>query len=502
MKNFDLDTPLLELGGKDMSDSWTIRQAVEGLQIFGSIGSGKTSGSGRMVAFKLLKAGFGGLVLTVKPDERKLWEEYCSLAGRSRDLIIVEPNGKHAFNFLDYEVKRVGNGGSITENIVHVLKTVIRAGEEKSGQRSDDRFWDTALDMLIFNTVDLCKLAYGKVSVLDIYNVVQSIPRSLDELSSDTSKDSVFRTAFESARDYANKKADLWQDGLDTDKLKAMLDRGTLDAELRRHVPEYRTLHYLDQFFIGNFIPLSEKTRSIIEYSFSGFLYRLLREPLYSLFCDKESTFEPEDCLRGKIVLIDLPVKMYDKAGRDCQILFKYIWQRAMERRDPTLGNRPVFLWADEAQNFLHEHDADFQATARSSRVCTVYLSQNLPNYYANMGGEKSDYRVKSFLGTLNTKIFHANADVETNNYASALFGDCHYEKTSVGSSVGVENISRSSNTSIEVERAVRPEKFVALKTGGPKNNCVVEGYLHHQGTPFITGKNYAKIIFNQTSNY
>jgi TraM recognition site of TraD and TraG len=501
MRNFDLDTSLIELNGNSVFDSWTIRHAVEGTAILGSIGSGKTSGSGRMIALKFLKQNLGGLVLAAKVEEVDLWKNYCTLTGRSHDLIIVEPGGKHAFDFLAYEAKRFDNGASITENIVHVLKTVIRAGEEKSGQHSDDRFWDTALDMLIFNTVDLCRLAYGKVSVLDIYNIVQSIPRSLEELTSDRHKDNVFRVAFESACSYAEKKADLWQEGIETDRLKDLIEKGRLDDELRHHVPEYRTLHYLDQFFIGNFIPLSEKTRSIIEYSFSGFLYRLLREPVYSLFCANDSTFEPEDCLRGKIIVLNLPVKIYDKAGRDCQILFKYIWQRAMERRDSSLGNRPVFLWADEAQHFLHEHDSDYQATARSSRICTVYISQNLPNYYANMGGNKSDYRVKSFLGTLNTKIFHANADTETNLYASALFGDVLFEKTSLGNSIGVQNVSRSSNTSTEFERAVRPEKFIRLKTGGPKNDYVVEGYMHRQGNPFASGANYSKVAFNQNSN-
>ena len=70
MGTFDLDTTLIDLHGETQDGIWTVRDAVEGVQIFGGIGSGKTSGSGRMIALKFLKAGFGGLVLTVKPDER------------------------------------------------------------------------------------------------------------------------------------------------------------------------------------------------------------------------------------------------------------------------------------------------------------------------------------------------------------------------------------------------------------------------------------------------
>jgi len=174
---------------------------------------------------------------------------------------------------------------------------------------------------------------------------------------------------------------------------------------LRDNMPEARALMFIDQFFTETYAELSEKTKSIIDFSFTGFLYRLLKEPIYSLFCNRPSTFTPDDCFNGKIIIINLPVKLYYKVGRDIQIMFKYIWQRAMERRDVKKQGRPVFLWADEAQNFLHEYDADYQATARSSRIATVYITQNIPNYYANMKGDVGEYKVKSFLGTLATKV-------------------------------------------------------------------------------------------------
>lgn len=52
-----------------------------------------------MPALKYLPAGFGGLVLTVKPDEKQLWHQYCRLAGRRHDLVVLEPGGPHRFNF-------------------------------------------------------------------------------------------------------------------------------------------------------------------------------------------------------------------------------------------------------------------------------------------------------------------------------------------------------------------------------------------------------------------
>jgi len=202
--------------------------------------------------------------------------------------------------------------------------------------------------------------------------------------------------------------------------------------------------------------------------------------------------------LEGHIILIDLPSKMYDKVGQDAQILFKYIWQRAIERRDVLKdGGRPVFLWADEAQNFLHEHDIDYQATARSSRVCTVYPTQNLPNYLTRLGGREGEHRVKSFLGTLGTKIFHANADNETNEYAAKLVGQTYRPMPTYNINQGKE-YTKGEGFSWQKDWELAPESFVSLKTGGPKNNYSVQAVLHTQGKTFNDKSNAISIHFNQ----
>lgn len=493
---FNLDTPLIELTEKSGSTSfWTIRNAVEGVQIFGGIGSGKTSGSGRMLALKYLKAGFGGLVLTVKPDEKKLWEDYCALAGRSDDLIIVEPLGKHRFNFFDYEVEKTQAGISPTDNLVQILKTVIRASQEKATGKADDPFWENALDMLIYNTLDLSYMAYGQVSVEVMYSIVQSIPRS-DQPASQ--QETEFSLALRIAKNKANEKIKEWHRLQPVERIQRLeKNPALLDRTYSEEIPIVRELNFINQFFTETFPSLAEKTRSTIELSFTGFLFRLLRDPVYSLFCFDESTFSPDDCAEGKIILLNLPVKMYHKIGQDVQIMFKYIWQRAMEKRDLSKSDRPVFLWADEAQNFLHEHDPDYQATARSSRIATVYISQNLPNYHANMGGDKSAYKVNSFLGTLATKIFHANADIETNKYASELIGDGYFEDTSKTATASGQ-FSASRTKSMRFDRIIRPEAFASLKTGGALNKYAVQGYVHFQGNILASNTNHIKINFDQ----
>jgi len=486
-----LDTPLIQFGKMN----WTVRNAVEGVQIFGGIGSGKTSGSGRMLALKYLKAGFGGLVLTAKPDEIEHWIKYCIATSRRKDLIIVEPGKKHSFNFFDYEIEKSPDKQAITENIVEVLKTVLNASEAKEGGHCDDPFWEKALDMLIFNVIDLCRLAYQKISVQQMYDIVQTLPKA-GVVHDKEQKKTAFEEAFELAMKNVNQQFNEWSFTQKPEYLEKLKEEGRHEQVFLKEVHDGRIFKFVDEFFNGNFQNLAERTRSIIEFSFSGFLFRLLRNPVYDLFCSRVSTFSPEKCLKGKIILINLPVKLHHKIGRDSQIMFKYIWQRAMEKRKIKPDTKPIFLWADEAQHFLHEHDAEYQATARSSRLATVYITQNLPNYYANMGGRKGDHHVKSFLGTLATKIFHANADIETNNYASELIGDDF--RLDIGSSVTMAGqFSSSKSKSLKSDKEVHPEEFSQLKTGGGLNNFKVEAYIHFQGETSLTN-NYLKTRFDQ----
>jgi hypothetical protein len=499
--SFNLDQPLLTFSDQFGETSWTIRNAVEGLQIFGGIGSGKTSGSGKTIALKYLKAGFGGLVLTVKPTDKEDWIGYCRTAGRSDDLIIVEPGGKYAFDFMDYEAKHTPAESSVSQNLVQLLKTVINADGKQNGS-GEDSFWEQALDTLIGNTIDLCLLAHGKVTIPLLYDIVITIDKILpkENNEADSKKTpSAYTLAMQLAEKNVSGKVNVWMESQDKTQL-AKLSVPDLNKLLGRAVPESRLLLLVRRFFLDNYVTLSPKTRSVIDYKFLGFLNQLIREPAFSLFCDRETNFTPEDSLDGKVILLNLPVKLYHDVGKNCQILFKYIWQRAMEKRDIEKNGRPCLLWCDESQETLHDHDAACQATARSSRIATVYLSQNINNYFVNMGGSKPEYRVKAFLGTLATKIFHANADVETNEYASKLIGEGN-KIDFTQQDVLAKEPSTSMSMKLELKRRVRPENFTELRTGSKQHNSIVEAYIHTQGKSSGSLFNFKKIAFTQNSN-
>lgn len=497
MESFDLDTKLLEFGTEnDLSKSWCIKHSILGLQCWGSNGSGKSS-SMKTFALKYLRADYGFLILSVK-SERDTWEEYCELAGRKDDLIIIGPSSNHRFDFMQYLSSKNADGG-FTMNLLNILKAVIRSSDQKTTGKTDDPFWEKSLDLLLYNAISLCQLAYGSVSVQGLYDLVQSAPKGKDEDSGTVPEDdpnSAFSKAFESIRkslaeDFQKWKA-TWTEG---DKM-IFEDREYCANYFTQKFPKARDFKFVEQFFKETFKSLAERTRSIIQLSVSNFLFHLLQEPIYTLFCSEKTTVTPEDSLDGKIILLDLPTKKYFDAGRSSQLLFKYIWQLSVERRDTTKNPRAVCLWSDESPVFLMEHDALFTATARSSKIAVCYIAQNIHQYYSAMGGEKSKDLVASFLATMNTTLYFSNNCTTTNQRASQIVGDETYIEPS-RSITYAEKFSDQRSMSLKEHKLLKPEAFSRLKTGGLPD-CVVEAYIHVQGDPLFNGRNFKKIRFNQ----
>lgn len=460
-----LDQPLVWFS---QTDAWRIRDACEGTQIFGATGSGKTSGSGRAIAKAFLSSGFGGLVLTAKKEDRALWEQYCSETGRSDALIVVSPSEPWRFNFLDYELRRPGLGAGDTENLVRLFFTVLEISEGRRGAATDP-FWERAARQMLRNAIDLLTVAKGRLILSEIYDVITSAPTSMEEVNQPEWQERSF--CFHCAAE-----------GL-------MKSGGTA----KEH-----DFMLASKYWLREFPTLAEKTRSVIVTTFTSMADCFLRGKLRELFCTTTNIL-PEHTHQGHVILLDLPVKEYGEIGRFAQVLFKYVWQGATERRDVNENPRPVFLWADEAQYFVTSLDKDFQMTARSSRACTVFLTQNLPNYHAMLGGDKA--AADSLLGNFQTTIFHANGDATTNQWAAELIAKSFHEQYSGGSSTGGKDqaSSRSTNFSQSLEYDVQPQDFTRLRKGGPESGCMVDSIIFRSGTPWrSTGKNFVKATFDQ----
>lgn len=518
----NLDSPLLRLSHKDV---FTLRDACQGVHVFGGIGSGKTSGSGKALASSYLRAGFGGLVLCAKPDEVELWLRYAAENGRLNSTMLFGQQGG-GFNFISYELARQGEGGvgSVIECLMRILDAA-RMTNPNAG-RGSEAFWEDATRQVLRNCVPVIYAAKGEVRIPDIIRFVQSAPTSLDQLKTEDWQQNSFMFAVLS---------------------KARRDpvRPMRDDEFDKAASYWR----------DEFAQLDHKTRSNIAISLSTALDRFNRGRLHQAFCTK-TTLVPEMCFHGTIIIMDMSALTWNEDGVIGQQLFKFMWQRAVLARnalDPQHRDRPVFLWADESQYFVNAFDTDFQSTCRSARACTVFLTQSLPTYYAKMGGDGAKYKADMLLANFVTKVFHNNADPETNRWAADTIGRTIQRRaneseseassysrgmntgenrswgtnSSSGTSYGGNgngshssssgsnrgggdswgrnrgastSETRSGGYSETMDYEIEPGEFGrVLKTGGPANQNQVTGIWFQAGKTFVdSARNYLHVRFRQ----
>ena len=450
---------------------WSIRDACEGTQIFGATGSGKTTGSGYHLATRMLAKGFGGLVLCAKSDEAENWRAYLKEAGRPEDdMVELVPDKGQRFDFMDYEYQ-AGGGAKLTPNLVNLFSTAIAATGGDDRGSSTDPYWADALRQLVTNAIDLVGLANDRVRLADVNRVIITAPQN------------------KNIRSYLRSDAYLAQ-CLRRANERSIKDELTEDERV--------DLEQTIEYWLSDFAALAPRTRSIVVSTFTSRVTGLLRGPLQRLFCPTDDpkpgedsfTVKPEDTRQGKVIILNLPIKDYGEVGRFAQILFKTIWQRAIERLPVAPADRPVFLWADESQYFVTNHDVLYQQTARSKKAATVYLTQSLPNYFAMLATRDPVSATQSLLGNLQTRIFHANGDPTTNEWAERLFGSEVALRGSKSTNRSTEREEMSFGHSVqEVREPIAPARlFTTLRKGGSLNNDQVGAIVFQGGRAWLSG--------------
>jgi len=500
--------------------------------IFGGIGSGKSSGSGRDLALTYLKNGYSGIILTGKVDEKETWVKYAKEAGREDDLVIFEPGGKYKFNPLQYELDRDQNeGGGYVDNIVALFMSIAKMGNRATGGGeggSKEPFWELAQERCLKSDMNLLNLANKgkrivedrdssefKITIANIAKVLRDTPvgnghyNRFFNLSNSQSFDN-----HKALQDWADKSYTIyamsWANAY-INKLGTALhsEFEIVEAQHKSESEDYhealnsyqenkefyesekRIFEVISTYFLSELTTLAEKTKSsILEHTFA------FADPFRSgLLADYFSTttsdeIMPERTFEGKIIILNFPVKQYLQLGIYAQSIYKKIWQQAVERREVNETTRPVFMWVDESQCFVNNDDMLFQTTARSSKACTVLLTQNISNYYAVMGGANSKAFVDSLLGNLGTKIFHNNNDPVMNDWASEVISkDYRGNLTSGDSGISVSD---------EYQYQFLPMHFTLLKTGGKTNDGIVEAVVTVAGKKWSNDKNFLKVIFKQ----
>ena len=464
-----LSDGLLDLSGN--GDLWTVGDAVEGgTLILGGPGSGKSSTSGALILESLLRSGAGGIYLTAKASDAAHLMALAKRTGRARDVVLFGPKHAARLNFLDYIVaKCTEEGASVTENIVYLLRAVMAHFDGPDAAKSHaDPFWERSRDDLLRNTIDLLRLAGRSLSLGAITDLVHTSPRTLAEMrhilqliraALDGHSDAKPETPFE----------EVWVD--------AARNHASGAAVLDPH-----TFHQTMSFWREAWPRMPDKTQGSIEATLHAMASPLQRE-MAELLCTT-TTVTPEDTLRGKILVLDMPVKRHFDAGAIAQTIIKTLWQRAVERRSlgPRSTAKPVFLWADEAHEFLvGDSDLRFAATARSARAAAVYITQSVAGVRAKLGADGA----AQFLDTLQTKIVHA-CDGETAEWAADLIGE-EWRFRSTFTSEGSASFTESR------EHRISKEVFSELTRGGPGSS---EAVVFKPGRVWSNDTNWLRVGF------
>lgn len=383
-----LDMPLLRISPIDHVSA---RDLCAGTLCTGMTGSGKSSGPAATLLRAFARSGMGGVLTCAKPGDAETYQRLLADEGRASSVIVW--NGANGgFNFLSWILAQQGDNG--VGNAIEFLMRVIEMKRLASATpgAAGDQFWIDAVHQMLRHAVPIIHAATGgTVRIEDILHFVRSAPPSAGAM-----------------RDPE------WQRGSFFFRIFAQA-AGQIDDTVGA-----ASIAYWSTDFGG----LDAKMRGNLLISLSTILDTLSSGWLGQAFTGQTSLV-PELCFSGVTIILDMPALTRHEEGVLAQQIFLYAFQKAVLSRNglaPYQRERPVFLMVDEFQLFCNSQFADFLSTCRSSRCCTVLLTQSLAAIYARMGDRAHD-RTHQLIANCATKIWAANNCTTTNQWAAEMIG-------------------------------------------------------------------------------
>jgi hypothetical protein len=471
-----LSLVLMDLGDGEVV---TLADFLVGTIIFGSIGSGKSSGSYFASLYAMLVHGFGGVILTAKPDDTKRYVNMCRACGRGGDVIVVSDDGKWRLDPFDYEIRN-GPRSTLVHNLVAMLLTCMEISERRDSSNGggDADYFRRAAEQLLTAMVTVLVLAENRLSIPRLYELILALPTSLEQLQSEE-----------------------WRRNSVCLRILQAAERNCINESQRRD------LESVFSYIFQEWTTLADRTRSSILSTVTSMLAKLNSGLIRDVMSGDGTPVEPEMAQLGKIIIIDLAAMVYGVAGILLQVLFKYCFQKAQERRDVETNPRPVFIAVDECQLFAVKQDYLFQTICRSTKTAVLYATQSISNLLATFGSQH-EAEVTSLLGNMRTQIFHAQGDIKTLQYVSEMVGrsrqfvingnlsqpraqwlDGWFTNQEGQTSGGVSEV---------FEYEISPSMFTQLRSGGAPHFEVDAIIYRGNGVFRSTGKCWRYVTFRQ----
>lgn len=387
--------------------AWKFSRLTENVIILGSVGSGKTACVmnaflDELVGARALKLPTGGLVLDFKGDYYSKIERLSAKHNRQADLVVLSPESGHIWNPLDTD-----------EPAREVAARFVAAMKALGQQDNNTSFFADQAETFLENAISLLRLTASA-----------SLPPTIHDIYS-----------LANDRDYLDRK------------FRRLSQPNELAPRSSPHVRCYR-------YFAYEFSSLPEETRQSVLATLNNMLNPLCGEHVTQLI-DGSSTIKLADVTQSsKILYLHLPSSQTPKAGRVLGLLLKLAYFAEVKKKQLDT-DRYTFFFCDEFQEFYtsdtDSSDARFFAVSRQYMHINLVATQNINNF--TMQGERRE-AVMSMLANIKTKIFLRNSDKDTNDYASALFGQYVME-------LGAGHMAAQA----QLAAVVQPSDFIMLKT-------------------------------------
>jgi type IV secretory pathway TraG/TraD family ATPase VirD4 len=401
-----------------------------------------------------------------------MWRGIFSAAGRSEDLLVFSPDSPLRFNFLDYEMRAGGHTRNITKCITTIGET-LRSSDTAAGENAD--FWQREQERMIFNAVEIVKLATGKVSAPELQKFISTAAMNPQQITSAE-----------------------WQAGFHNRCLKAAWEKNKTPTE-------EHDFELAKEYWLGEMPNLADKTRSSIMTGVMGILHVFNTGTVRELV-STTTNVSPDDMFSRKWVLIDMAPAEWGDIGNFVCAGWKYLTQKAVLRRHSGEDDPITVIWCDESQQFMNSHDSHYLAQCRSHKGCAVFLTQSQHSYYSTLKGENGRHQADALLTNFHHKIFHALGDAQTAEWASSLIGKSL--QTFVGGSMAPQEdlyeelmgkSSFSGSFSQHYEKVLQDNVFMnGLRTGGKANGLLCDCIVIRSGEPFASGQNWIQVTFSQ----
>ena len=432
---------------------------------FGGIGSGKT----QAVAYPILRQffefkcdisslRFAGLIMDVKGDFSNQVIEMAEAYGRANDVVIIRPNGRYKWN-------PINDPEAEPEVLAGRLMTVFDNLNANSSGSGDARWVRDGAFKLITHCIGLQRLAYGYVTIQDVFDLATEMSQQQEEGEEKHPLDIALEAYGEAfnAREVSQEDKENYE--------------------------------YYAKFFSAEWKAEYKKHKTTILSEVSNLCKMFAKPNIAKTFCPNQTDIDFPGFHQlindGAIVCLGMTTEEHGPLAQAIGILIKLEFQRAVLGRvkraakGKVNNNRPCLFMADEYQNFVStgsnsagaEGDDNFYALSRQSKCCSVVLTQSPVSLYSKIG----DMAARVIMASLRTKVFLTITDTQDANLAADICGKSYQmrEQATLSESVNdagwdvLSNSMEGSDSTVSesvqfqqnLEHELLPVKFQRLRT-------------------------------------